>query len=219
MLCLLISLNGLRVQVVVARNPLGESFLLISYILWISAEVHCCKVKPPEVWGLRDVTLRARRRLRLVCRTQGTPLPAVLWYKDGVRVTPSRRVRVQHNKKKSALIIARVKPSDGGRYECKAVSVIGRQDSASAAVSVQVDARQDNTTTLWPLVGRGCFFDAYCLNGGTCTYYDTVGELVCQCAEGYKGQRCENKDVINRGSMYRPLSYFCKLGISNSYYC
>ncbi|KAK3931232.1 Protein vein, partial [Frankliniella fusca] len=178
-------------------------------------------VKPPVVWGLRDVTLRERRRLRLVCRTQGTPLPAVLWYKDGARITASRRVRILHNRKKSALVIGRVKPSDAGRYECKAVSVIGRQDSASAAVSVQAeaDARQDNTTTLWPLVGTGCFFDAYCLNGGTCTYYDTVGELVCQCAEGYKGQRCENKDVINRGSMYRPLSYFCKLGISNSYYC
>lgn len=116
-------------------------------------------------------------------------------------------------------MIAKVRPSDGGRYECKAVSVTGRSDSASAAVSVQADPRQDNATTLWPLVGGRCPFDAYCLNGGTCTYYDTVGELVCQCAEGYKGLRCENKDVINRGSLYRPQSYFCKLGISNSYYC
>lgn len=179
-------------------------------------------MKPPEVWGLRDVTARARRRLRLVCRTTGTPPPAVQWFKDGVRVAASGtsgRVRVLHSKKKSALVIAKVRPSDGGRYECKAVSVTGRSDSASAAVSVQADPRQDNATTLWPLVGGRCPFDAYCLNGGTCTYYDTVGELVCQCAEGYKGLRCENKDVINRGSLYRPQSYFCKLGISNSYYC
>lgn len=35
-------------------------------------------------------------------------------------------------------------------------------------------------TTLWPLVGSPCPIDSYCLNGGTCTYYETVAELVCQ---------------------------------------
>ncbi|CAH1390787.1 unnamed protein product [Nezara viridula] len=75
------------------------------------------------------------------------------------------------------------------------------------------------TTTLWPLYGVPCPIANYCLNDGTCTYYETVGELVCQCAEGFKGQRCENKDVYNRSSMYRPKPYTCKLGISSSFYC
>jgi len=35
-------------------------------------------------------------------------------------------------------------------------------------------------TTLWPLYGVPCPVETYCLNGGTCFYYETVGELVCQ---------------------------------------
>jgi len=34
-----------------------------------------------------------------------------------------------------------------------------------------------------------------------------------RCAEGYKGQRCETKDVPNSGSLN---SYFCIFGSSNS---
>lgn len=39
-------------------------------------------------------------------------------------------------------------------------------------------------TALWPLVGGPCPADlVYCLNGGTCTFYETIGELVCQWVE------------------------------------
>ena len=39
-----------------------------------------------------------------------------------------------------------------------------------------------------------------------------------RCADGYKGQRCENKAVFNRGSMYRPK--FCNVvGFLSSFYC
>ncbi|XP_035703079.1 pro-neuregulin-2, membrane-bound isoform isoform X3 [Folsomia candida] len=51
------------------------------------------------------------------------------------------------------------------------------------------------TTTLWPLEARECPYDSYCLNGGVCSYFETIGEFVCQCAEGYQGQRCDTKDV------------------------
>nr|CAH0108387.1 unnamed protein product [Daphnia galeata] len=54
-------------------------------------------------------------------------------------------------------------------------------------------------SSLWPLIALPCPIDSFCLNGGTCKYYEAVGELVCQCAEGYKGQRCENKDIYNLG--------------------
>ncbi|KZS00816.1 Pro-neuregulin-2, membrane-bound, partial [Daphnia magna] len=56
------------------------------------------------------------------------------------------------------------------------------------------------SSSLWPLIALPCPIDSFCLNGGTCKYYEAVGELVCQCAEGYKGQRCENKDIYNLGS-------------------
>jgi hypothetical protein len=35
-------------------------------------------------------------------------------------------------------------------------------------------------TTLWPLVDTPCPINSYCLNGGTCLYYEAVGELVCE---------------------------------------
>ncbi|PSN37628.1 hypothetical protein C0J52_25076 [Blattella germanica] len=65
-------------------------------------------------------------------------------------------------------------------YECQAKSVTGEVATVSARVSVLSDTRQENTTTLWPLYGMPCPVESYCLNGGTCQYYDTVGELVCQ---------------------------------------
>ncbi|KAL1454908.1 hypothetical protein WDU94_009037, partial [Cyamophila willieti] len=172
-------------------------------------------VHPIEVSGLRNVSVKLRQNLRLVCRCKGNPLPAVSWFKDNVEITTSKRLKIQFKKKRSTLIITRIRSEDAGRYECRGTGV--HKDVVSAFAEVSINLRPDSTTTLWPLVGGPCPLDSYCLNGGSCTYYDTVGELVCQCAEGYKGQRCESKDVYNRSSMYKP--YFCKLGISASYYC
>ncbi|XP_071438587.1 pro-neuregulin-2, membrane-bound isoform-like [Hetaerina americana] len=180
-------------------------------------------VKPPSVSGLRDVTLRVKQKLRLVCRTKGNPLPAVAWYKDGQRIQSNKRIRITTKKRRSSLVIPRLRMDDEGVYECRAVSVTGASAAISARVTVAPGAPSPptkNTTTLWPLLGGPCPLPAFCLNGGTCTYYETLGELVCQCAEGYKGRRCENKDVYNGGSMYpHKMSYFCKLGMSTSYYC
>lgn len=38
---------------------------------------------------------------------------------------------------------------------------------------------------------------------------------LCRCAEGYKGQRCDTKDIPNSGSY---LSYFCIFGTNNPDY-
>ena len=36
------------------------------------------------------------------------------------------------------------------------------------------------SSSLWPLIALPCPIDSFCLNGGTCKYYEAVGELVCQ---------------------------------------
>lgn len=175
-------------------------------------------VRRPSVTGLHDISLKPKEKLKHVCRVKGNPLPMVLWYKDGVRVQPSRRIRIHTKKRRSTLVIPKVRPEDAGVYRCEAKSVIGADANMTARVTVVSDTRPENTTTLWPLYGVPCPVETYCLNGGTCFYYETVGELVCQCADGYKGQRCENKDVFNRGSMYRPK--FCNVvGFLSSFYC
>lgn len=36
-------------------------------------------------------------------------------------------------------------------------------------------------TDLWPLAGKPCPMNlVYCLNGGSCTFYETIGEFTCQ---------------------------------------
>ncbi|KAH9501669.1 negative regulator of glucose-controlled proteins [Dermatophagoides farinae] len=49
---------------------------------------------------------------------------------------------------------------------------------------------QDNSEIPQP-----CPIASFCLNGGTCSLYKHLGEYVCECADGYKGHRCEYKDL------------------------
>ncbi|XP_060853941.1 protein vein-like isoform X1 [Rhopalosiphum padi] len=163
-------------------------------------------VQPIGVWGLHNTTLKVKSALKLMCRAKGNPMPALQWFKDGVPILVGRR-RIQYKKKRSMLVIPKVRPEDGGKYECRGTGV---QTGHVAITSAQVivNSKPDNTTALWPLVGGPCPADlVYCLNGGTCTFYETIGELVCQCAEGFKGQRCENKDIVNKSTNDQPLHY------------
>ena len=41
-----------------------------------------------------------------------------------------------------------------------------------------------------------CPIHSYCLNGGSCLYYQSIGELVCRCSEGFTGQRCQFKKAM-----------------------
>ncbi|GFG31410.1 hypothetical protein Cfor_09269, partial [Coptotermes formosanus] len=174
--------------------------------------------RPPSVTGLHDISLRPKEKLKHVCRVKGNPLPAVFWYKDGVRVQPSRKIRIHTKKRRSTLVIPKVRPEDAGLYRCEAKSVIGIDANSTARVTVISDTRPENTTTLWPLYGVPCPVETYCLNGGTCFYYETVGELVCQCADGYKGQRCENKAVFNRGiSLLADCLFLQPIGVHSRY--
>ncbi|XP_070544757.1 low-density lipoprotein receptor-related protein 4-like [Ptychodera flava] len=35
----------------------------------------------------------------------------------------------------------------------------------------------------------------YCLNGGTCLFYDAIDELACECVSGFTGKRCQYRDI------------------------
>lgn len=159
-------------------------------------------VKQINVEGLENKTaVKLGEELRLMCRIQGTPLPALQWFKDGAPIIVTSRLRIQYKKKRSVLVIPEVRNSDSGKYECRALGVQSINPVSRSSI-VTVDTRFENITSLWPLEGKPCPTNVvYCLNGGTCTYYETIGELTCQCADGFNGGRCENKDVVNSNSI------------------
>ncbi|XP_054166654.1 uncharacterized protein LOC128964121 [Oppia nitens] len=166
--------------------------------------------KTPIVRQLNgDVRIPTKGTLRLRCKVSGNPLPRVEWFRNGKRLRNRGRTVIREHRHTSRLEIRRVNPSDGGYYECRAINVVSRHPStakhrvyiikeSSGSGKWQSSSSSTSTTTtrgpLWPHV-RPCPIPSFCLNGGTCTLYESVGEYVCQCADGYVGQRCESKDI------------------------
>ncbi|XP_014207049.1 protein vein [Copidosoma floridanum] len=172
---------------------------------------------------LRDSVARYRDRVKLVCRTRGSPPPRVHWLKDGVPLQPRRGLRIQHKRRRSKVVISAARPEDSGRYECVAESTSGHRASLAAQLLVYHDTRIPETTTAaWLRQEQPCPITGdFCMNGGTCLFFETVGEPACRCAEGFTGLRCETKDVLSTGSVYtrHRAPFSCKLGLSTSYYC
>ncbi|XP_076661937.1 membrane-bound neuregulin protein vein [Halictus rubicundus] len=189
----------------------------------VQAVVRPDYVREVTLSELRDSIVRLRERVKLVCRTKGSPPPRVHWLKDGIPLHPRRGLRIQHKRRRSKVVISSAKPEDTGTYECVAESTSGHRASLAAQLLVAHDTRIPETTTAaWPRQEQPCPITGdFCMNGGTCLFFETVGEPACRCAEGFTGQRCETKDVISTGSVYnrRRAPFSCKLGLSTSYYC
>ncbi|KAH0948114.1 hypothetical protein HN011_011572, partial [Eciton burchellii] len=94
---------------------------------------------------LRDSIARLRERVKLVCRTRGSPPPRVHWLKDGVPLHPRRGLRIQHKRRRSKVVISSAKPEDSGRYECVAESTSGHRASLAAQLLVAHDTRIPET--------------------------------------------------------------------------
>ncbi|CAH2075621.1 unnamed protein product, partial [Iphiclides podalirius] len=185
---------------------------------------------PARVEPMQPVKAPRGGRVRLECQASARPPPRITWYKDGKPVADIalRRFRVQNYRRRSVLVIRHARREDSASYECRAQGAIGPPAVARAVVSVlppttaapdtgslrlipkrpilfgfsAVDScfRRNRTTSL----GAPCPMpdpSSYCLNGGTCLYFELVQEQACKCPEGFNGQRCENKDVSNRSSM------------------
>ncbi|RWS13620.1 protein vein-like isoform X1 [Dinothrombium tinctorium] len=192
---------------------------------------HKC-AKAPQVKGLSNVDLRVelRGKLRLRCKVTGNPFPWIEWFRNGKRLKSRGRIVIRNKKRVSRLEIRNVQPStDTGYYECRAMNVVAREPSIGRArivvtrissasnrnhtnrspvrkTSTKLSTTTASPVSLWPMSGRPCPIASFCLNGGTCTLYEVVGEYVCQCAEGFRGQRCENKDIYTLVG-YIPLGW------------
>ncbi|XP_020280346.1 protein vein [Pseudomyrmex gracilis] len=171
----------------------------------VQAVVRPDYVREVTLSELRDSIARLRDRVKLVCRTRGSPPPRVHWLKNGVPLYPRRGLRIQHKRRRSKVVISSAKLEDSGTYECVAESTSGHRAQLAAHLLVTSDTRIPETSTAtmaWPRQEQPCPIPGvFCMNGGTCLFFETVGEPACRCAEGYTGQRCEAKEVSSTGNM------------------
>ncbi|XP_067001069.1 pro-neuregulin-2, membrane-bound isoform [Anabrus simplex] len=148
-----------------------------------------------------------KNTLRLECRMRGRNRGAgqqykLRWFKDGVKLDPARNRRIRIKRRR--LVITDVKSEDKGEYECRAVSPRCGTVSLKAKVTVKADTYP--VPPFPPYFGTKCEANGFCLNGGTCTWIMVIGEMVCHCAEGFKGQRCDHKDALNTAKRRRKCS-------------
>jgi len=130
-------------------------------------------------------------RLRLKCKVSNRayPAPAIAWYKDGALLTAHRgHASIDTKKKRSVLMVERATARDSGIYTCQATNIAGTS-ATTTAVTVRHSAPENHQASSCPI-------SSYCLNGGSCLYYQSIGELVCRCSEGFTGQRCQFKKAL-----------------------
>ncbi|XP_015605949.1 protein vein isoform X2 [Cephus cinctus] len=176
----------------------------------VQAVVRPDYVEEVTLSNLNDSNVKITDTVRLVCRTSGSPPPRVHWLKDGLPLHPRRGLRIQHKRRRSKVVIKSARLDDSGRYECVAESTSGHRASLAAELRVLYDTSRspETTTAAWPRQEQPCpIAGDFCMNGGTCLFFETVGEPACRCAEGYTGQRCERKDVISNGNMDKFSSF------------
>jgi len=128
-------------------------------------------------------------KLRLKCKVtnRAYPSPAIAWYKDGALLT-ARHAAIDTKKKRSVLVVQKATARDSGIYTCQATNIAGTSASTTS-VTVRHTAPQTHQASSCPI-------HSYCLNGGSCLYYQSIGELVCRCSEGFTGQRCQFKKAL-----------------------
>ncbi|XP_044586192.1 neuroglian isoform X1 [Cotesia glomerata] len=96
------------------------------------------------------------KKAELFCIFGGTPLPEVIWSKDGERIKTSDRIT--HGNYGKSLILKRVDFKDEGAYTCEASNGVGRATSYSINLQVKsapyftvepdiVNAAEDETAT------------------------------------------------------------------------
>lgn len=94
--------------------------------------------QPPPiiVYGPVNQTLPIKSMCSLPCKSIGTPVPVISWYKDGLPIVPNDRINISDES--GTLTIGDLKRiEDTGHYTCVATSTAGKS-SSSAELKVEV---------------------------------------------------------------------------------
>ncbi|XP_068903058.1 uncharacterized protein [Tenebrio molitor] len=180
------------------------------------------RVISPHFSPKRMMMDRCNRTLkRLRCKVRGFPFPIIYWKRNNVLLQPTQDYRITQknegkDRRRSTLAIRRHPEADSEWYECVARDVDGNEISHVFPPIKKPKERNhtgtSTTSTESPNLGRGKIDTAahpsespkgipckpemdrvYCRNGGTCFYEEVIKEYSCECANGYRGRRCEEK--------------------------
>ncbi|XP_075796971.1 vascular endothelial growth factor receptor kdr-like isoform X2 [Pelodiscus sinensis] len=97
------------------------------------------KEVPYIVQNLTDREVNISGKIILECKVNGTPLPHIVWRKNGYPILPASGISMENN----TLVIERVKKDDEGLYECVASNEMGH-DSTSAFIKIQGSEEKSN---------------------------------------------------------------------------
>ena len=79
----------------------------------------------PHQVARKSVTVTAGKTARLTLEVNGSPLPEVTWYKNGVKIYQGGRFSILEQGRNFSLKILRINTSDEGIYECCAINQAG----------------------------------------------------------------------------------------------
>ncbi|XP_065086396.1 obscurin isoform X3 [Ochlerotatus camptorhynchus] len=97
----------------------------------------------------RGMDLEEDDRLELSCIVDGSPLPKMTWYKDGIEVTPNEHVKITHGHDgRCRLIVEKADPGDSGCYKLVLSNKTGEVSTQS---SIAVTPKQRYPIFVRPL--------------------------------------------------------------------
>ncbi|XP_054275490.1 titin isoform X2 [Macrosteles quadrilineatus] len=91
---------------------------------------------PVFVRPLAPLTTQEDSPVSLVCVVEGTPLPTVQWFRDGLCVDTEPRYTITYNNGEAVLALDQATKHDQGVFSCKATNRIGSETTA-ASLSIQ----------------------------------------------------------------------------------
>ncbi|XP_076348898.1 protein vein-like isoform X3 [Tachypleus tridentatus] len=158
----------------------------------------CAKPPSTRIRHAKVIT-QGNAEIKLRCIIRGNPQPKVQWYRNKKLIRENKRIKIKTRRRKSVLIIKRVRRRDGGKYRCRASNILSPPSVSETEIIVQSKRHKNRVieSPHWQFKGRPCDVRSYCLNGGNCTMIESLQERVCECADGYKGLRCEHKDTTH----------------------
>ncbi|CAB4057604.1 unnamed protein product [Lepeophtheirus salmonis] len=110
-------------------------------------------------------------KLKCILSQTGVPSSTISWTLNNRKLMQTIRHNIRTKKKRSILRIQGMLKSDSGEYKCKVHNIIG-----SSSASWQLTVKSSKASPSHQV--SECPIESFCLNRGTCLFYEMIGELI-----------------------------------------